>query len=122
MKESTVETAMAIIMAAGDARLLCTKALNAIANEDLNTAKELHAQAKKQIGEAHRLQTDAIQGEINGGPPLEYNALFTHAQDTLMTIYSEINMTSHLLKICECYEQRLASTEARLQELERSEQ
>ena len=54
--------------------------------------------ADKEIAEAHRIQTDAIQGEANG-EKMEYSVLFTHAQDTLMTIYSEINLANQIIKI-----------------------
>lgn len=118
MCEETISTAMAIIMSAGDARLLCKQALDAIAEGNLEEAKQLHTQSKAKIAEAHHLQTDAIQGEISGGPALEYNSLFTHAQDTLMTIYSEINMTKHLLQICGNYEDRFAALNARIATLE----
>ena len=33
------------------------------------------------------------------GEEREYSLLFAHAQDTLMTIYSEINIAKQLLKI-----------------------
>lgn len=114
MNEQTVETAMAIIMSAGDARLLCKQALDAIADGDFENARTLHEESKKKIAEAHHLQTDAIQGEMGGGEPLKYSSLFAHAQDTLMTIYSEINMTKHMIHICEGYERRIAQLEASL--------
>lgn len=118
MREETVATAMAIIMSAGDARLLCKQALDAIVTGDFATANELHKQSKKKIAEAHGLQTDAIQAEMSGGEPLEYNSLFTHAQDTLMTVYSEINIAKHLLHICSAYETRLGEMNARIEALE----
>ena len=54
--------------------------------------------ADKEIAEAHRIQTDAIQGEAKR-EKMEYSVLFTHAQDTLMTIYSEINLANQIIKI-----------------------
>lgn len=118
MREETVNTAMSIIMSAGDARLLCKQSLDAVAKSDLAAANELFKQSKKKIAEAHGLQTDAIQSEMNGGEPLEYNSLFTHAQDTLMTVYSEINITRHLIQICGHYDERLKEMEKRIQTLE----
>ena len=41
----------------------------------------------------------------------EYSLLFAHAQDTLMTIYSEINIAKQLLKIFKAYETRIAALE-----------
>lgn len=43
----------------------------------------------------------------------EYSLLFAHAQDTLMTIYSEINIAKQLLKIFKAYETRIAALENR---------
>lgn len=118
MREETVESAMSIIMSAGDARLLCAQALTAAAKGELDEAKKLHADSKRKIAEAHHVQTDVIQAEMGGGPALEYCSLFAHAQDTLMTVYSEINMTKHLLNIFTTYEQRLVEMSERIRQIE----
>lgn len=103
--EKTLAAAMSIIMSAGDARLLCREALNAIAEYNFPLANEKMKEANKKITEAHRVQTDAIQGETRGEKQ-EYTLLFAHAQDTLMTIYSEINIAKQMLKIFESWEKR----------------
>lgn len=110
MDEKQVTSAMSIILAAGDARLKCKEALDAVAAFDLETAKQLMKEAQKKITEAHRVQTDTIQGETRGEAS-EYSLLFTHAQDTLMTIYSEINIAKQLIKIFESYETRITQLE-----------
>lgn len=110
VKETTVESAMSIIMHAGDARVACKKALNAIEEADFETAEVHIKEASKEIAEAHKIQTDAVQGEIRG-EEAEYSLLFAHAQDTLMTIYSEINMTKQMMKIFKAYEKRIAALE-----------
>ena len=51
-----------------------------------------------------------IQGETRGEES-EYSLLFAHAQDTLMTIYSEINIAKQLLKIFKSYDARIAALE-----------
>lgn len=112
IKEKTVETAMSIIMHAGDARVACKKALDAIAKADFENAEVHMKEANKEIAEAHKLQTDAIQGEVRGEES-EYSLLFAHAQDTLMTIYSEINLAKQMLKIFQAYEGRIAALEGR---------
>ena len=49
-----------------------------------------------------------IQGDIRGGDEkMEYSVLFAHAQDTLMTIQVEINMTKNFLKYAEAMDARL---------------
>lgn len=110
MDEKTVQAAMSIILNAGDARVACKEALDAIAAFDFEKANEKIKESQKKITEAHKVQTDAIQGETRGVKS-EYSLLFAHAQDTLMTIYSEINIAKQMIKIFESYEKRIAELE-----------
>ncbi len=110
MKESTVDAAMTIILNAGDARVECKLALDAIAEGDIEKAEEKMKEANKKIQIAHKAQTDAIQAEASGEES-EYSVLFAHAQDTLMTIYSELNIAKQLIKIFKVYEQRISALE-----------
>lgn len=110
MTEAVVQSAMSIILHAGDARVACKQALDAIAEADFEVAEEKLKEAQSKITEAHKVQTDAIQGETRG-EEAEYSLLFAHAQDTLMTIYSEINIAKQLLKIFTAYEKRIAALE-----------
>ncbi|MDH6366557.1 MULTISPECIES: PTS lactose/cellobiose transporter subunit IIA [unclassified Breznakia] len=99
MSDTRVEKAMEIILAAGDARSKCMEALEAIANEDITKAESLLKEAQYEITKAHQVQTETIQEEMRDEQSTEYSLLFAHAQDTLMTIYSEINITKQLIKI-----------------------
>lgn len=110
MSEQVVQSAMSIILSAGDARVACKAALDAISEANLTLAEEKLKEAQSKITEAHKVQTDAIQGETRG-EEAEYSLLFAHAQDTLMTIYSEINIAKQLLKIFSAYEKRIAALE-----------
>lgn len=110
MDEKIVENAMEIIMHAGDARLCCKNALDCIATGNLDEAKMHMKEADAKIAEAHHIQTDCIQGATSG-EEFEYNVLFTHAQDTLMTIYSEINLTKQMANIFEKFNERIAALE-----------
>lgn len=110
MNEEIVQSAMNIILNAGDARNFCKQALDAIAKQEFDEAKEKMKKAHEKITEAHKYQTDAIQGETRGEKS-EYSLLFAHAQDTLMTIYSEINIAKQMIKIFESYEKRLEALE-----------
>lgn len=110
MTEATVQSAMMIILNAGDARVACKKALDAIAAFNYEEAEEHLKVCHEKITAAHKIQTDAIQGETRGEES-EYSLLFAHAQDTLMTIYSEINIAKQLLKIFKAYETRIAALE-----------
>lgn len=110
LTEEVVKSAMSIILHAGDARVACKESLDAISEFDFKKAEEKLAVAHEKITEAHKVQTDAIQGETRGEES-EYSLLFAHAQDTLMTIYSEINIAKQLLKIFKSYEERIAGLE-----------
>jgi len=110
MNEKIEQTSMSIILYAGDARLCCKKALDALAVMDIEEAKKEMAEAQKKITEAHKVQTDAIQKEASG-EKTEYSLLFAHAQDTLMTIYSEINIAKQLIKIFTNLDKRVSLLE-----------
>ncbi len=110
MEERVITAAMGIIMHAGDARLLIYEALTAITENDYEAATEKLKEAQKKMTEAHKIQTDMIQGEARG-KSIGYSLLFTHAQDTLMTIYSELNLTKQLCKMFESFEQRISKLE-----------
>lgn len=110
MGEEKVQAAMQIILHAGDARTKCKAALDAIAAADFTLAKTNMEEAQVDIRKAHRIQTDAIQAECSGESS-EYSILFAHAQDTLMTINSEIIIAKQMIKIFESYEKRIASLE-----------
>ena len=55
-------------------------------------------QAHENIVHAHNAQTEVIQGEARG-EKTEFCLLFVHAQDTVMTITTELRMTQKLLPI-----------------------
>ncbi len=110
MDDERLHAAMEIILNAGDARVKCKEALDAIAIYDFELAKENLKEAQIKIGAAHKVQTDAIQGE-SAGDASSYSILFTHAQDTLMTINSEIVIAKQMIKIFESYEKRIAALE-----------
>ncbi|POP47661.1 PTS lactose/cellobiose transporter subunit IIA [Superficieibacter electus] len=102
--------AMNIIMDAGDARSLITDALVAIEKNQFTVADEKIMQAQLKIKAAHGNQTDIIQSEIHG-EAFPFSLLFIHAQDTLMTINSELLMSRHLLKVFRLLDQRISALE-----------
>lgn len=108
--EQINSVAMNIIMDAGDARALITDALFAIERNQFTEADEKIIQAQKKIKVAHGNQTDIIQGEIHG-EAFPSSLLFIHAQDTLMTINSELLMSRHLLKIFRMLDKRISELE-----------
>lgn len=96
----SVKDTMDIIINAGDARAFVSDALDNVANFDYDKAKENIKKADEKLVVAHRLQTKKLQEEAEG-EDIEYSVLFTHAQDTLMTIMSEYNLAKHLILVFE---------------------
>lgn len=90
--------AMEVIMNAGDGRDKIDEALAAAAAGDLEQANALLKEAESLIVKAHNAQTEVIQSQVSG-ENMEYSLLFIHAQDTLMTINTELRMTQKLLPI-----------------------
>ncbi len=109
-KDGMVETAMKIIINAGDARNLIKEALEAIEAQNFDRAEEKIKQANGYIKIAHEAQTDMIQSEARG-EKLEYSLLFSHAQDTLMTISSEYNIANQMIKVFKSFSTRLEALE-----------
>ena len=100
LREENIKNTMNIILNAGDARDFISKALDDVADYNYDNAKMNMKKANEKLIIAHRLQTKKIQEEAEG-KPIEYSVLFTHAQDTLMTINSEYNLVKHLINLFE---------------------
>ena len=91
-----IQSAMGILTHAGDARLHTKEALKYVQALQCEKADAGLKEAKKEITQAHAAQTEIIQAEARG-VQYEYCMLFNHAQDTLMTINSEIELCSSLI-------------------------
>ncbi len=106
--EHIIMQAMDIIMNSGDARNFAAQAFDKIVEGDYEAARALLKEAEKVQTAAHVTQTEMIQGDIRGGDEkMEYSVLFAHAQDTLMTIQVEINMTKNFLKYAEAVDRKI---------------
>lgn len=103
--EELVTAAMQIIMNAGDARLCVKDALKCAKAFDFENAESKMKEAKDFIAQAHHSQTDIIQNEASG-KKYEYCLLFAHAQDTLMTIMSEIQLADEMIDILKIISQK----------------
>ena len=64
----------------------------------LDEVDKLLEEAEALIVKAHNAQTEVIQSQVSG-ESMEYSLLFVHAQDTVMTITTELRMTQKLLPI-----------------------
>lgn len=90
--------AMEVIMDAGDGREKIDLALDEMAKGDFAQAEALLTEAEKYILSAHNAQTEVIQGQVSG-ENTEYSLLFVHAQDTIMTITTELRMAQKMMPI-----------------------
>lgn len=100
-EDQVVKVAMEIVLAAGDAKTENNKALDSLENFQFEEARVHLEEAKKHISTAHNAQTDTIQAEMGGEESLPPCLLFNHAQDTLMTTMTEVNLTGRLITIFE---------------------
>ena len=78
MDDMRAQSAMQMIMHAGDARALAMQALDALNTFDVEGAREKLKEANKEVVEAHKIQTEAIVDETRG-IPAEYSVLFCQA-------------------------------------------
>ena len=108
--DKVTQDAMQIILHAGDARVEVKRAYELVAAGDVAGAREALAAADEKIVAAHHIQTEDIQAAIRGEKQ-DYSLLFAHAQDTLMTIYSEIIVAKQLVNVFDSYERRLSALE-----------
>ena len=90
--------AIVVVMYAGDGRMKIDEALAAMAAMELDKAESLLKEAEELIVKAHNAQTEVIQSQV-AGENMEYSLLFIHAQDTIMTVNTELRMTKKLLPI-----------------------
>ena len=97
-REQLAEVAMQIILHAGDARNLVMEALDEAGEGRYQEAEQKLVDAKEELRQAHVSQTGVVQSEA-AGTRYEYSLLFTHAQDTLMTINSEVRMAQEMIQV-----------------------
>ena len=97
--DKVVQVAMQIVISAGDAR----NAFGCVAAFDFAGAKEHMEEANNHICAAHNAQTEMIQSEIAGTETIQPSLLFNHAQDTLMTVMSEIHLSEKMIQVFESF-------------------
>lgn len=93
-----IPVSMEIIVSAGDARNYAFGAIDDAKAGNFEEAEKKLGQAEQAIVEAHRCQTDILQAEMNGESH-DLCILFIHAQDTLMTIRTEVNMAKEFVAL-----------------------
>ena len=86
--EKLVQVAMEVILHAGDARNYIRQVGTKLTTRDFEGVEELLKKANEELIQAHKAQTSVLQEEASGNN-VQVTVLFSHAQDTLMTIESE---------------------------------
>ncbi|MBC1482705.1 PTS lactose/cellobiose transporter subunit IIA [Listeria immobilis] len=89
---------MNVILHAGNARDFVFQAVNKAADGEFEQADNLMQEANNEVVIAHKTQTSTLQKEAEG-VEIPYSPLFGHAQDTLMTVKTEINLMKEIIKI-----------------------
>ncbi|MDN3020070.1 PTS lactose/cellobiose transporter subunit IIA [Paenibacillus sp. BSR1-1] len=97
-KEELALISMNVILHAGNARDFVYQAVDKASNRDFDQADKLMNQANEEIVTAHKAQTETLQKEAEGYD-FPYSPLFGHAQDTLMTVKSEMNVMREIIKL-----------------------
>lgn len=105
-----INVAMQIILHAGDARTNTNLALELVKTGDFEGAKIEMKKANENIRLAHVSQTEVIQNESRG-KAYTPSLLFNHAQDTLMTINSEVKLAAHIIDIFEVFDKKYGNRE-----------
>lgn len=83
MTQSIEQTSFQIILHSGNARSSLIEAIRLAREDHFQEAEEKVLEAKKELNEAHHVQTGLIQGEAQGEKS-EFSILLVHAQDHLM--------------------------------------
>jgi PTS system cellobiose-specific IIA component len=97
-KEMDEQIIFEIILHGGNARAEAYEALRAAEEGDFDRAEEHMERADKEVGMAHRIQTDIIQQEVQG-TKYDLTVLFVHAQDHLMTAVAEKTLIESMVKM-----------------------
>ncbi|MDQ0360408.1 PTS lactose/cellobiose transporter subunit IIA [Breznakia pachnodae] len=87
-----------LITHAGDAKSKYMEAMRKIRKKSFDEAKELVREADEIILKAHVIQTNLIQGELQGNET-QQSLLMIHAQDHLMTTLMLKDITKELIEI-----------------------
>ncbi|WP_024288422.1 PTS lactose/cellobiose transporter subunit IIA [Cellulomonas sp. KRMCY2] len=110
-QDPAVSAAMQILLGAGEARKLVGDAIELMVALDFDGALAQLAGAQAALRTAHQVHTDVIQAEASG-TAVTFPALFSHAQDTMMTTDGEIRMVRRLVAAFKGVDARLAAIES----------
>ncbi len=89
---------MKLVVNGGNARSTAIEALRAAKVGDFKKADELMEEADTILKEAHEIQTEMIQNELNGNK-VEVGLLMVHAQDHLMNAMTVMDLSKEMIDI-----------------------
>lgn len=99
MTEETIqEMSFEIIGYAGNAFSYFYEAVEEMMEENKERAKELYNLGKKELTQAHKLQTYLLISEANG-EKVNTNVILIHAQDHLMTTIMYERIAKQMIRI-----------------------
>lgn len=105
-----VQAAMTILIESGKGRSSVYRSLRAVESGDFDAAAHHLSLAHDELEEAHKVHTDTIQAEASGSLA-DHSMLFSHAQDTMMTAYSEYRVVKRILPVLSTFNDRLTALE-----------
>lgn len=97
-KDDLIQISMQMILHAGDARTALMLAYDLLEADQLIEAEEKMKEANALLTKAHKFQTGVVQSEA-AGMTVDYSPLFSHAQDTMMTIQSQYILSKKIFKL-----------------------
>lgn len=101
MDEKTVEQSMQLILHSGVGRSTVIEAVRDMLKDgDVQAAKDKIAEAGKEVGEAHDIQTAMMSAECDG-QPVEKSILLIHAQDHFMSSLAVRDMAQLMVELYE---------------------
>lgn len=98
--EQIIEAAFQIIMFSGNARSMAMEAIAESRKGNYQEARQMLADARTEINQAHRFQTNLIQAEANGEKN-EIRVLLIHSQDHLMNGMTVLDMAEEFINLYE---------------------
>lgn len=102
MNEKIAEQAMTIILYAGNAKASVIEAMNELLEtNDYENAKKKIAEAGKELGKAHEIQTQLLFDEMQGKSDGNVGILMIHAQDHFMNAVTIRDMALLMLEMNE---------------------
>lgn len=91
------EIIMEIIVNGGNARSKALMAIRSASEGEFNKAESLMAEAKEDMGLAHKVQTQLIQAETRG-EKTDISLLLIHAQDHLMNAMTVVDLANVMIE------------------------